>query len=664
MTRRGEHLRPRGVFVATLVATLALGCGEDVTAPVPRPRAEEAGAAATAAPVMPVDLGTPGAVSGIAIDVNDGGIVVGSLGMESAGGTTANVRWLPGGTMDTVPLATVVGIGNNGSVAGNLTPCVVARWMPGSGMPGTGVTAAPTTSYAFPDGSCMTALGSSPSGGVVSGTGTMTYGPPNFSLRNPFHWEVSFFPLQHYVTNLGGMVGWRYGAAYGAANDGTTVGSLQQTPPKDGEQAFIAPAFGPIRLIGRLGTWSAGTRALAVNRTGVIVGIHDRRAVRFHDGPDFGLLLPGDAASSADAVNDKGEIVLNTGSAAYLLRGGTLVPLAGLGGTLVRANAVNERSQVVGYAYNAAGVQRPVLWDVDAPPSLRADAGGPYTGVEGAPVGFTGSATGGTPPHAFAWSFGDGGTGEGATLAHTFADDGIYGVTLDATDGTRSATATTTATIANAPPVLATGPDATIFSGETFVVRARLDDPGVDDAPWRWMLRAADSTILGTGAVATVPDSIRAPVTLRRARAHWLSLAVTDKDGAGTGGILRVDVVRLPVPIAVAPASLHAAQHGNGLLTVTVYATPTVRAADIVPASVRLGGVLAPATRGNAAWHATLEDVNGDGVRELVLKFRRADAQRENALTGIDGALVLHADLVDGRQVEGRLRWPTPAPGQ
>jgi hypothetical protein len=121
-------------------------------------------------------------------------------------------------------------------------------------------------------------------------------------------------------------------------------------------------------------------------------------------------------------------------------------------------------------------------------------------------------------------------------------------------------------------------------------------------------------------------------------------------------------VLRLPVPMDVAPASPHAAQRGNGLLTVTLFATPAVDPSRIDVATVRIGGVLAPAPRGDGQPMAALEDVNGDGVRELVLRFRRADAG--NVLTGSGGALVLHADLVDGRQVEGRFRWSSPVTGK
>jgi PKD repeat protein len=65
------------------------------------------------------------------------------------------------------------------------------------------------------------------------------------------------------------------------------------------------------------------------------------------------------------------------------------------------------------------------------------DPGGPYKGSVGAPVSFDG--TGSSDPDgtfvSYAWDFGDGATGAGATLDHTYNSVGAYIVTLEVTDG-------------------------------------------------------------------------------------------------------------------------------------------------------------------------------------------------------------------------------------
>jgi PKD repeat protein len=81
-----------------------------------------------------------------------------------------------------------------------------------------------------------------------------------------------------------------------------------------------------------------------------------------------------------------------------------------------------------------------------------ANPGGPYSGATGLPITFNGSGSSDPDGNAltFAWNFGDGGTGSGATPSHTYSIAGSYLVTLTVTDnGTPSLgdEATTSATV-------------------------------------------------------------------------------------------------------------------------------------------------------------------------------------------------------------------------
>ena len=92
-----------------------------------------------------------------------------------------------------------------------------------------------------------------------------------------------------------------------------------------------------------------------------------------------------------------------------------------------------------------------------------ADAGGPYSGIVGVQVNFTGAATGGTAPYTYQWDYDyDGITfdvdGTGDTSSHTYAAAGHYIVALNITDSTgNSSIDTATCDISsdvNQPPIV------------------------------------------------------------------------------------------------------------------------------------------------------------------------------------------------------------------
>lgn len=74
-----------------------------------------------------------------------------------------------------------------------------------------------------------------------------------------------------------------------------------------------------------------------------------------------------------------------------------------------------------------------------------ANAGGPYAGEPGQPVTFDG--TGSSDPNGdaltYAWAFGDGAMGSGATTTHSYAGAGTYTISLVVNDGEFDSTAAT-----------------------------------------------------------------------------------------------------------------------------------------------------------------------------------------------------------------------------
>ena len=94
-----------------------------------------------------------------------------------------------------------------------------------------------------------------------------------------------------------------------------------------------------------------------------------------------------------------------------------------------------------------------------APPNRAptADAGGPYSGVAGVPVAFSG--LGSSDPEGsqltFSWGFGDGAEATGPQPLHTYRGDGRFQVSLDVSDGSLGGRDTTSATISAALPGVA-----------------------------------------------------------------------------------------------------------------------------------------------------------------------------------------------------------------
>lgn len=304
-----------------------------------------------------------------------------------------------------------------------------------------------------------------------------------------------------------------------------------------------------------------------------------------------------------------------------------------------------------------------------------ANPGGPYTGTEGSAISLNGG--GSTDPEGaaltFSWNYGDGSpvesgpAGTHATRSHTYADNctvtcdaGAYVVTLTVSDGQGGTnTATTRATVANATPSVTAGVNRSIVSGESLALTGSFTDAGVTDAPWNWLISwgIAPST---SGTRAT-PGAITASRTYLAAGGYTVSLGVTDKDGATGSASFTLTVTRLAIGIDVLPGSAEnsfALNGAGGLLTVAVLSSASFDARALIDAEqVTLGDGVGTDTpvnrRPNGRPMATVEDVNDDGLADVVLFFSREALRTGNDVSSTTTALTLRATLRDGRQAAG-----------
>ncbi len=139
-----------------------------------------------------------------------------------------------------------------------------------------------------------------------------------------------------------------------------------------------------------------------------------------------------------------------------------------------------------------------------------ASAGGPYSGVAGSAIAFSGSVADpdATDTLTATWDFGDGTSGSGASTTHVYAAAGSFTATLRVTDGRGgSATATAAVTISAPPPpnrppvaVLVAPADAVVGDAVTLDGRGS-SDPDQNPLAYSWAFGDGATTPAGPSSL-------------------------------------------------------------------------------------------------------------------------------------------------------------------
>jgi DNA/RNA endonuclease G (NUC1) len=172
--------------------------------------------------------------------------------------------------------------------------------------------------------------------------------------------------------------------------------------------------------------------------------------------------------------------------------------------------------------------------EAGAQPPIAAISGPAGAILEGASASLSGagSVDGNGSIVSYIWDFGDGSAEvTGVNVVHTFAQDGVYTVTLTATDNdTLTDTASFTVTVNNVAPSVGTPPNGAVNVGTAYTASGTFSDPGADtwSAIVNWGDGSAEQTVPVSGGTYSLSH------TFASAGTFTVSIQIADDDTATT----------------------------------------------------------------------------------------------------------------------------------
>jgi DNA/RNA endonuclease G (NUC1) len=225
-------------------------------------------------------------------------------------------------------------------------------------------------------------------------------------------------------------------------------------------------------------------------------------------------------------------------------------------------------------------------------PPLAAISGPAGTISEGDSATF--NASGSLDPNgtvvSYAWDFGDGSTGSGVSVSHTFIQDGAFTVRLTVTDNDGlTGSKTFVVNVNNVAPVIGAVPNGTLNVGATYTAAGTFADPGAD--AWTATVNWGDGSAFETASLSGHSFSLTHVYTA--AGTYTVSIDIADDD-TSTAATHTVTVTQ-PAPGLTAALPLIDQLVAGGKMPRVV---GTVLKAEIIGAQVLIGRGNIPAAIG------------------------------------------------------------------